>query len=222
MMTSGLIGIPSPEKLGTQSDGLVRCVNGANEQNLPIRGRTVAWARTNLAQALNIAPAAIALLDGEPVGEEHVLEAGGVLEFLDTAGRKGVGRVWTIEQFCELFQISVNQLDHLLGLGLPHLRWPDGTLRIPEEQVDRFLDQHLGLVRRPSPMPPECLCPADAAVFLGLQPETLEHLRKTRKFRAIQVGDQRGFVYAAADLRDFAASRTIPTGEEERKRRGRR
>jgi hypothetical protein len=71
-------------------------------------------------------------------------------------------------------------------------------------------------------MPPECLCPADAAVFLGLQPETLEHLRNTRKFRAIQVGDQRGFVYAAADLRDFAASRTIPTGEEERKKRGRR
>jgi hypothetical protein len=71
-------------------------------------------------------------------------------------------------------------------------------------------------------MPPEYLCQSDAAAFLGLQPETLEHLRKSRKIRAVQVGDQRGFVYSVADLRDFAVGRTIPTGEEERRKRARR
>jgi hypothetical protein len=150
------------------------------------------------------------------------LEARQSLEFLASEGRKGVGRVWNIEEFCALFQIDRAQLGHLLGLGLPHLRWPDGTLRIPEDQVDRFLDQHLGLARRPGVIPPECLSAPDAAAFLGIQPETLEHLRKSRKIRAIQVGDQRGFVFAVVDLRNFVTQRTIATGEEERKRRGRR
>jgi hypothetical protein len=225
MIACGLIGrsrlrATEPRNMDVREG--VRCVQGANEQNLPIRGRRVDWVRKNLAHALNIASGAIALVDGILVGEDHVLEEGGVLEFLNTQGRKGVRRIWTIEEFCELFQIDVNQLDHLLVLGLPHLRWPDGTFRIPEDQVDQFLDQHLGLVRRPGVIPPECLSPLDAAAFLGIQPESLEHLRKSRKIRAIQVGDQRGFVYAVADLRAFAAQRSIPTGEEERKRRGRR
>jgi hypothetical protein len=216
---SGLRTNGHPTRVAGES---IRCVQGANEQNLPIHGRTVAWARTNLSSALNISPVAVALVDGIRVGEDHALELGSVLEFLAVAGRKGVSRVWTIEQFCELFQIEVAQLEHLLLLGLPHLRWPDGTLRIPEVQVDRFLDQHLGLVLRPNSVPPECLSPPDAAAFLGIQPETLEHLRKSRKIRAIQVGDQRGFVFSIADLRDFAGRRAVPTGEEERKRRSRR
>src|SRR4051794_25474296 len=87
----------------------IRCVQGANEQNLPIGGRTVAWARRNLADALNIDPEAISLVNGVPVDEYQVLEVGDVLEFLRTSGRKGVGRVWTIEQFCELFQIDSGQ-----------------------------------------------------------------------------------------------------------------
>jgi hypothetical protein len=200
--------------------GNVRCVHGANEQNLPIRGRSVAWARRNLAHSLNFAPGSIAILDGNRVAEEAVLDAGDHLEFLSPDGRKGIRRIWTVDEFCELFQVGADRFEFLLGLGLPHLRWPDGTIRIPEEQVDHFLDQLLGLVRRPDVIPPEFLAPPDAAAFLGIQPETLEHLRKTRKIRAIQIGDQRGFVFAVGDLRAFAARRTIPTGDEERKSSG--
>jgi hypothetical protein len=208
------------ECIDIKSPGNVRCVHGANEQNLPIRGRTVRWARSNLAHSLNLAPGALSFLDGLHVEEETVLEAGGHLEFLTPIASKGAGRIWTIEEFCELFKINSDQWQHLLCLGLPHLRWPDGTIRIPEEQVDRFFDQLLGLARRPDVMPPEFLSPPDAAAFLGIQAETLEHLRKTRKIRVIQIGHQRGFIYAVADLRAFAGRRTIPTGDEERKSRG--
>ncbi len=68
----------------------------------------------------------------------------------------------------------------------------------------------------------EFLSHPDAAAFLGVQPETLEYLRKSRRIRAVKVGNQRGFVFAISDLRDFAAKRTVPTGEEERRRRSRR
>ncbi|WP_197446367.1 helix-turn-helix domain-containing protein [Tautonia plasticadhaerens] len=97
---------------------------------------------------MNIAPGAAACVDSEPVSEDHPLKGGETLEFLLTSGRKGVGRVWTVEQFCELCQITIEQFDHLLSLDLPTLDWPDGTIRIPEEQVDRFLDQYFGLGER--------------------------------------------------------------------------
>ena len=74
----------------------------------------------------------------------------------------------------------------------------------------------------PVSVPTEYLAPTEAAAFLRITPEALEHLRKSRKIRAIQVGEQRGFIYAITDLRDFAARHTIPTGEEERQRRRRR
>lgn len=225
MMASVLIGRRGPRVTEARSEEVgdtVRCVHGANEQNLPDLGRTVAWVRANLKDALNLAPDSMAVLDGRPVGEEHVLEVGRTLEFLRPLGRKGVGRVWTVEQFCELFQIGAEQFEHLLGVGLPKLSWPDGTIRIPEEQVDRFLDELFGFARRPIPVPPEFLSPPDAAAFLGITTEALEHLRKSRKIRAVQVGEQRGFAFAVTDLRDFAARRTVPTAEEVMRNRGRR
>ncbi len=224
MTTSGLIGRRGTRESAARTETAgetVRCVQGANEQNLPIQGRTVSWARTNLKDALNIAPGATAFVDGEPIGEDHVLEDGQSLEFLVPCGKKGVQRVWTVEQFAELFQITVEQVKELLASGLPRLPISDGTIRIPEEQVDQYLDEQFGFARRPLPVPPEFLSPEDAAAFLGITPEALDHLRKSRKIRAVQIGDQRGFVFAVADLRGFANSRTIPTAEEERKRRRR-
>jgi hypothetical protein len=70
--------------------------------------------------------------------------------------------------------------------------------------------------------PVECLSPEDAARFLGIKPESLEHLTRQRKIRYVQVGDQRGRVYRLEDLRRFAAERSVPTAEEELRRRGRR
>jgi hypothetical protein len=230
MIVSTLIG-RGPRVTGAcieeEAGDCVRCVHGPNEQNLHIQGRTVAWVRGNLRDVLNIAPGARAFLDGRPVGEEHVLEAGRTVEFLDPIGHKGVGRLWGNEsQIKEFFDLSEAQYQHWLSLGLPVHRFPDGRVLLTETDFDEWSkglrESPSGFHRRPTAIPPEFLSPQDAAAHLGIQSETLEHLRKTRKIRAVQIGDQRGFVYAIADLRDFAARRTIPTGEEEQRRRGRR
>ena len=74
---------------------------------------------------------------------------------------------------------------------------------------------------------PEYLSALDAARFLGVDTATLDYLRKSRKLRCVKVGDQRGFVYPIAELRGYAAKKTLGTAGEslkrlEAKRRGRR
>ena len=74
---------------------------------------------------------------------------------------------------------------------------------------------------------PEYLSASDAAKFLGVDSATLDYLRKSRKLRCVRVGDQRGFVYPIAELRNFASKKTLETAGEalkrlEAKRRGRR
>jgi hypothetical protein len=147
MISSGLIGRSGPRVIEPQmheaKEG-VRCVHGPNEQNLPIQDRTVGWARMNLSHALNISPIAIALLDGKPVGEDHILETGSVLEFLVTKGRKGLGEVFSPESLIERMKITRDDFEDMVATGLPVHRMRDGSLRISETQLDRFLDHRVG------------------------------------------------------------------------------
>lgn len=211
MITSDLsVGRVGPRPTREQSEPAVetvRCLHGANELNLTIKGKTVAWVRANLRDALNIAPGALALLDGRRVGEDLVLESGWTLEFLRPVGRKGVGRVWTVEQFCELFQIDQDQFDHLLGLGLRPLRWPDGTIRLCEDQVDRFLDQHLGPGERLFATHPEdtpILRPQgpyrkhDAARLLGVSERTINRWAASGTLKVFKKG--RVFLIERAEI----------------------
>jgi hypothetical protein len=69
-----------------------------------------------------------------------------------------------------------------------------------------------------SAMRPAFLSAADAAVFLGVDRSTLDYLRKARKIRCVQVGSQRGFIYAIDDLNEFASGRTIDTAENSLRR----
>jgi hypothetical protein len=144
ILTSGLIGrrrtptrIADVKQVFTE---LVRCVHGANEQNLPLQGRTVAWARENLATALNIYPFAIALVDGVHIGEDHVLDVGKVLEFLYLKGRKGLGEVFSLETLIERMGMTQADFEDMVASGLPVHQVRDGSLRISETQLDRFLD----------------------------------------------------------------------------------
>jgi len=65
---------------------------------------------------------------------------------------------------------------------------------------------------------PEYLSASDAARFLGVDTATLDYLRKSRKLRCVKVGDQRGFVYPIAELRDYASKKTLETAGEALKR----
>lgn len=67
----------------------VRVIAGADVQDMDLAGRRVADARA-VAQALfGVHPAAVALVGGRRVTEEHVLGDGQMLEFVKYAGQKG-------------------------------------------------------------------------------------------------------------------------------------
>jgi excisionase family DNA binding protein len=147
MILSDLIGQEGHRATRPQTDAVsetVRCIHDANEQNLKIQGRTVGWARRNLAHSLNIAPDAIAFVDGVRVDEDHALKAEDVLEFLDTEGRKGLGEVFTPESLIERMGMTREDFEDLVASGLPVHRMRDGSLRISETQLDRFLDHRVG------------------------------------------------------------------------------
>lgn len=146
---------PAPES----EPGWVRLISGANEDVLPVGGWTVGRVRCEFRGLFRIAPDAAAFLDGEPIGEDHLLRHGEALEFIKLLGRKGMGRVWTREEFCEVFKIGGADLDAMIARGLPVHRMGDGSIRITETQIDEFLDRQAGngvrqLAAHPTTSPP--------------------------------------------------------------------
>lgn len=67
----------------------VRLIAGADVQDLPLAGRRVGEARTVARNMFGIAAAALALVDGQRVEDDHLLGAGQTLEFVKYAGQKG-------------------------------------------------------------------------------------------------------------------------------------
>ena len=68
----------------------VRVVHGVNEQSFPnLEGRTVGFVKKNLRDVFNIPSDAEALVNGQQVGDDFVLEGGNSLEFVKEAGVKG-------------------------------------------------------------------------------------------------------------------------------------
>jgi hypothetical protein len=67
---------------------LVEVTDGLHVRHVP-PGQTVGDVRSDLAVALNLDPESQAVLDGEPVADDVVLEAGQSLSFLGPAGEKG-------------------------------------------------------------------------------------------------------------------------------------
>lgn len=169
--------------------GWVRLIHGANEDVLPIGGRTVCVIRREFGGLFNIAPGATAFLDGDPIEEVHLLRHGETLEFIKLIGRKGMGRVWTKEEFCEVFKIGGADLDAMIDKGLPVHQMGDGSIRITETQVDEFLDQQAG-ERGPSPtglslaLAPEVLAVVAEAILIAADPPTQRAQSATSHTRA--------------------------------------
>jgi sulfur carrier protein ThiS len=65
----------------------VRC--GVYELTLEVHARPVGELREQLAEALSIAPTAVAVVNGQLVPETYVINPGDDLEFVRPAGRKG-------------------------------------------------------------------------------------------------------------------------------------
>jgi hypothetical protein len=71
------------------ASGRVSVIHGVYAHTLPLAGRTVTQARVELEERLNIAPEAVAVIDGVEAAEDVVLREGQVLNFLTPAGEKG-------------------------------------------------------------------------------------------------------------------------------------
>ena len=69
----------------------VRVIAGADVQDLDLAGRCVGAARAIAAALFGIHPAAVALVGGRQVRDDHVLAVGEHLEFVKYAGEKGAG-----------------------------------------------------------------------------------------------------------------------------------
>jgi hypothetical protein len=73
------------------SQGRVQVIHGVYSHTLPLAGVTVEHARRELADRMNIDPAATAVVDGVEVSEDAVLREGQMLNFVQPAGERGRG-----------------------------------------------------------------------------------------------------------------------------------
>jgi hypothetical protein len=69
--------------------GRVDVIHGIYAHSLPLAGMSIAQARVELEDRLNIAPEAVAVIDGVEAAEEELLREGQVLNFISPAGEKG-------------------------------------------------------------------------------------------------------------------------------------
>ncbi len=182
--------------------GRVRLIHGANEDVLPVGGMRVGKVRFEFSGLFNISPDADAFLSGQPVAEGYVLRHGEILEFLQTWGRKGVGRVWKGEgEIRDSFGLSDEQYEHWLSLGLPVHRFPDGGVIMTETDFDAWSRGVLlpevtpdGNDRQAVGSCPDLLSEAQAVRYLRLDSieiknpeEILRRYRKEGHLRGTQV-----------------------------------
>lgn len=128
----------------------VRVVHGANEVVFDSDGRTVGDIRKSLREVLNIPWDADALIGGMSVNDERALCGGDVLEFIREQGVKGLGSLLTPEELKERWKIDGDEYEELLILGIPCIRFTNGSVRHPEVAVDEFMRQ-LGDVNKAKP-----------------------------------------------------------------------
>jgi hypothetical protein len=71
------------------AEGSVMVMHGVHMHPFPLVGMSVARARAELADRLNVDPDALAVIDGHAADEDAVLVEGQTLTFVKPAGEKG-------------------------------------------------------------------------------------------------------------------------------------
>ncbi len=137
--SSGLLGFQKrvvPKGDDVSSGSRVRIIHGARDLAVPVAGMTVGLVRKDLELVINFGHNAQALIRGDRVADDYVLASGETLEFLFPHGLKGVGNVWTREEFCLVFRLSSEQYQEWKNRGLPIHNFADGEERITETDFD--------------------------------------------------------------------------------------
>jgi len=118
---------------------VVQVTCGVHSNSFDVIGQTVGYVRANLGVLFGIPENAAAFVNGEKVGDGHVLDAGVELDFLRLVGSKGVGKVWFDPDMCDLFEATIEDLDDLEVKGCRCVRFGDGRRRWTETALDEFI-----------------------------------------------------------------------------------
>lgn len=106
----------------------VRVVSGANEQHLPIAGRSVRDVAHALRDAMNIGDTAEAWVNGQVVPPDYALADGDTLEFVVPFRCKGgLHEFWSEEEIVELF--GTDALDEFREMRIEPVKEPVYTLQ---------------------------------------------------------------------------------------------
>ena len=81
---------PGPDFSNASDGGLVTVSHGVHSESLPVVNMTVGEIRTRFADRFDIDPESTALLDGNDVTDETIVQASQLLMFVRKAGIKGV------------------------------------------------------------------------------------------------------------------------------------
>lgn len=84
---------PNSSELLNRLDGKIKVIHGANDEEFELVGQKVSSVRASLVDAFNIPGDAMALVNGEQVNNDYVLQTNDCLEFIKAAGVKGAS--WT-------------------------------------------------------------------------------------------------------------------------------
>jgi hypothetical protein len=71
------------------AEGAVHVIHGVYAHSMPLAGMTVRRARGELEERMNLDPDAVAVVDGNEVDEETILQENQTLTFVKHAGEKG-------------------------------------------------------------------------------------------------------------------------------------
>ena len=80
---------------GADDGAMATVAHGPYAEALPVANMTVAAVRSRFRDRLDIDPAATALIDGRPAGEDDAVQAGQLLTFVRRAGEKGWRAPWS-------------------------------------------------------------------------------------------------------------------------------
>lgn len=117
---------------------MVRVVHGCNEVRLR-NGLMVSEIQKSLAEVLNVRSDATALLNGVAVAADHRPAEGDNLEFVSEFGHKGLGELLSPESLIARWEITPERYRELVRLGLPAIRFADGSTVHPEVAVDEWV-----------------------------------------------------------------------------------
>lgn len=186
-------------------------VHGINELTMDCHGVAVGDLRRSLRQILNVGDEAVAIVGGREVEDSFVLAPGARLDFTKVSGRKGLGRLLTLKELIEVWEISPAQYEELVGLGLPFVKL-DGEVLHPEITVDEFF-RTLRLKDAVGAQTPEARGSEGHWPTIGPRPNTVEYQGRRARMGRKTFDLLRMLVEAVGKPVDFAEIGDVVYGQ---------